>query len=533
MLVQRSVRVLFLILFISITYLFALDNLNTFIPLPELSELNYDYAELQNWQMPLDTLSSDYGINISKAESRCNWLPQTKQLTNRLLLSTSQSKIVNNSSLNGVFYQKLKRGEDPINRGQIGLFNNYPPLHLFLAIGNYRLQAGEGLCLGRYQTSQYNQQELIYPAQGLSHPALTGIAAKVNLLNTDIVLWMSQTKRLARIDNGQITTLYESSLSTYTNKDNVMESTDGIIANYAYKQHNIGAYYYSQSHNYSFSDSTAAKVKHVPGLYAEARCKPYIVGIEAVSADYKIAKALRFEYHLKDFHQSLHYFYRPQLQAMSYAKTEQVFGQKTGCEELSWDIEYQCNAHLSLIGRMAMVKDIAADTDIHWKERLILSAIWHNHDMQTGLTYYRFRKDAIPVFDTLQTDILPMQNRLKGSWKQKLAKDLDYSISCQYNHYRDNKLSQNGIMLNQTLNCRYARADFALSFLIWSNQKNYNQSSELLDNEDYLAQAETDSAFKVNVKYLLFNKYRLSIQSYIPVKHTGTQSYNCSISAAL
>jgi len=523
---------LFLIIILLVSSpLFAQDNQNTLLPLPELSELNYDNAELLYWQMPADTLFSQNKMCFDRAEYRFNWLPQSEQLTNRLILSSSQIAKTNYPALNAVFYQKLKQGAKPVNLYQGNLFYHNSKILKTLALGDFRLKAGAGLCLGSYQASQQNRNDMIYPASGLSHPALTGFAAKFNLFHTDIVGWLAQTERLANIENNRITSLYESSLSTLTNKDKVAEKTGGVIANFSLRKHNIGTYYYHQSLNYDWSDTLIANAEDVYGLFGTAVFKPVTFNFETFRVKELTAKAFSLEQQTGNFKQSFHYIYRPLTRNLSYSKTEQVFGQKIDCEELSWDLRYKQTAHLTWISRVAMVKNISAETDLHWKERLILSALWHNRDMTSGLTYYRFRTDAVPVLDTLAFDILPVQNRIKGTWKQKVASDLSYALTCQYQHYRDKKLSKNGIMLNQSLNYSISKCDVAISLLIWSNQTNRYQASELMEEDDYLTGSNTDSAFRIGVKYIICNQYRLAIQAYRPNHHSNNQAYNCSISA--
>jgi hypothetical protein len=525
-----SIFIRFAIMIVYTCPLIAQNNDFSYTPLPELSELNYDNAELLYWQMPADILLSSKGMQISKAESRFNWLPLTEQFTTRLLLSKSDLSSAGLPAYNAIFYQKLKQTANPINLGQIGLFYHNPRLLKTLAIGNFRLKAGEGLCLGSYQASHQNQSDLIVPAQGLSHPALTGFAARLNLIRTDLVFWLSQTQRLASMENNRITSLYESSLSINATKDRVSERTGGIVANYSRKKYNLGAYFYHRSLNYEWSDSLIAKAEDGYGLFGETDFKPVTLAFETFSSGDKIAKAIRIEHQTKGLTQSLHYFYRPSVQHLSYAKTEQVFGQQTGCEELSWDFRYKPAAGLTLISRVAMVKDLTAEADTHWKERLILSGVWHNQDRQCGLTYYRFRKDAIPLADTLYADLLSIQNRIKGNWNQKVASGLSYALSCQYQHYRDKKLSKNGVKLNQSFNYSFSGLSVTGAFLIWSNQKNQYQASELLDEDEYLAQSTAGSAFKISVKYMINNNYRLHIQFYRPIQNDAYQTLNCSVS---
>lgn len=524
--------IVLLIFFSFVSPLFAQDTLKTYIPLPELIELNYDNIELQNWQIPADTLQTWHGINFSQAEARMNWLPRTNQMTNRLLLSTSPTEYENYPQLQSIIYQKLRRGETPVNRLQAGLLYNHSPSHLSIMIGNFRLQAGEGLCLGSYQAANHTKQKILYPATGLSHPALTGFAANLNLFRSELAFWLSDTQRQAKLNNGKIINLYESSLVDISNKEHVSERTSGIIASHSIQKQTIGAYYYHHSLNYGYSDYLLQPVNQIYGIFGDIKFKSLKLGLETNLANDRFAKAIRIDNYQSNFNQSFHYIYRPSSYSLPYAKTEQIFGQNTGSEELSWDIRYKQTPNLTLISRIAMVKDLSSEATTHWKERLILSADWHNKYRQTGLTYYRFRKDAVAVYDTLYTDILPIQNRIKGYWKQDIVNNLNYSISCQYQHYQDKKLSKNGISTSQTFSYDFKKLKIAFSFLNWSNQKNVYQSSELMDNVDYLAQSDTDSAFKLNFKYLLFNKCRVNFQSYIPVKHTDTQSYICSISTS-
>jgi hypothetical protein len=291
-------------------------------------------------------------------------------------------------------------------------------------------------------------------------------------------------------------------------------------------------YYYRQSLAHVFADSLLIPVSHLLGAFGTLQIKPLTLGFEAFPLHKQLAKAIRVEQQQKDFMQAFHYIYRPETQPLSYSKTLQIFGQKTAKEELSWDIRYKQSSGLTLTSRIAMVKDLSAITDIHWNERVILSAYWHNQSRTAGITYYRFRKDAVPALDTLYSEFLPVQNRIKGSWKQDITEDLSYSINCQYQHYRDNKLSKNGISFNQSFDYTKGKLDCSLALLIWANQKNLYQDSELLYNDDYLAQSDTDTAFRVSVKYLMFNNYRLILQAYRPNHYITKQSYNFSLSAS-
>ncbi len=495
--------------------------------LPELTELNYDNLELQNWQ-PLEEITY-YKKTKSNIESRFNWLPDKEQLVSRLLFSSGTAYQMGVPYISGIFYNKVIERENPVLAGQIGLITNFNKLLKTLALGNFRLQAGEGLCLGSYSSQSRGQNSYIQPAHSLSHPSLTGAAAQLNMNKFNLIGWISQTQRTANLRDDKITYLYESNLYADNVQDRINENTNGIIALFIGSDFQLGSYYYHQSHEHSFADSTFTPVEDVYGLFTSYNTKSLGLGTETTLANDKFSRALRFDYRQKKITNTIRYFYRPNIYPLPYAKTALIFGQKTGSEELSWDISYKPVTHLNLISRIAAVKDLTGKTDTHWKERIILSAKWSEKDWQSGIIYYRFKKDAVILYDSLFTDILPTQNRWRANWKQKITSSLDYSLICQYQHYLDQKVSKNGISLQQSVAYDIDKISANLTFLIWSNQKSVLQAEELLTGEDYLSQSDTDSAFRISVNYKFSNLLKLYCNYYRPVKHQENQSLwlNC------
>lgn len=492
--------------------------------LPELTELNYDNLELQNWLPIYDAYKFYLTNNKTNIESRINLLPHKEQLVSRLLFSSGTASQRGVPYISGIFYSKVKDSENPVLAGQIGLITNFKILLKTLALGNFRLQAGEGLCLGNYSSQSRGQNSYIQPAHSLSHPSLTGAAAQLNMNKFNLIGWISNTQRTANLKDGKITYLYESNLYADNVKERINENTDGIIGTFTRSGFQLGSYYYHQSQEHGFADTTFTPVDDVYGLFASYQTKTIKLGMETALANDRFSNAFRFEYKQKLITNSIRYFCRPNIYPVPYAKTAQIFGQKTGSEELSWDMSYKLISHLNLISRIAAVKDLTEITDTHWKERIIFSAKWSEKDWQSGITYYRFKKDAVLLYDTLFTDILPTQNRWRLNWKQRITNSLDFSLACQYQHYLDQRVSKNGISLQQSVAYGINKISVNLSFLIWSNQKNVIQTEELLTGEDYLSQSDTDSAFRISLKYQFSNLLKLYCRYYRPIKHQERQS---------
>lgn len=516
-----------IILFLSILlcFCFAQEILNVEIELPEITELTYDEIELQNWQVSTPDADLIHFKPVIKLQTRHNYQPDNDLLTSRLIFSATNSINLLSPVLNGIAYQKLQKINEPVNLYQLGLTLHPQSFIKTVTIGSFRLYAGEGLCLGSYNTPAKNKSNFIYSAQGLSHPALTGFTTQFHYKRIDLVGWASQTSRIAILQDNLISRLYESSLTITDNKDTTPEKTAGVIVASQHKNYHIGALYYHQAYNYDWSEAPPRPIENLVGIFADYNKKPIQIGAEVNLANEKTAQALNFRYQSKAVSQNLRYFLRPNWQKPSYSKTQQIFGQTAGNQEISWDISYKPMQRLTLSSRIAAFRDLINTTDTAWKERLIFAAKWHEKDWQSGLTWYRYRKTAIPVYDTLQTDLLPTQNRIRADWAKQITIAVQFSVTCQYQHYLDQKITKNGFSLQQGISYNTKPLDFEVSFLSWTNQKSLYQPTELLTYDELLLQSDSDTAFRANVKYNFSKNLSLNLSAYRPNKRVSRQSY--------
>jgi hypothetical protein len=512
---------------------FAQNTLQLTTLLPELTELNYDNSEIADWLPAPESLYDSIHKPLFSLDSRHNWKPGERQLTSRLLLSAQSKTAASSYSLSSVFYQKLMRTASPFNRGQVSLLISSEGMVRHIALGNYRLQVGEGLCLGAYGVSQQPGNSFIIPAQGLSHPSLNGFALQLQQQRLSTVLWLSGTSRTASLEDGGITHLYESSLTSTGNKETVQEKTGGVIAAWQWPKLRLGAVYYHQSYDHSFTDTALASLQDLGGLFLNYTDTPVSLGLETNLAQHKLAQAFRLEYQLKGFYQSIRYFNRPECNPLPYDKTLQVFGQATGSRELSWDFSYKPMIRMTLSGRMAAFQDLTNATDTRWKERLIFAANWRERYWQSGITWYRFKKDAVAQFDSSSTGLLPTQNRFRAHWQQKLAAGLDYRLTGQYQHYLDQRVSRNGFSLQYALQYQFGKSELNLTFLTWSNQKSTYQPSESPSDEELLLQSDSDSAFRLRAGHRFNSRYSLSLSAYRPNRQVARQYYNLNLQADL
>jgi hypothetical protein len=503
------------------------------VSFPELTELDYDTLEMQN-NLPDETVPRADTLRLHlKLETRHNWKPSQDQLTNRIIISPYERKASSAPHVYAIEYQKLDKHDNPINFGQIGLFLGYKKYLKTLALGNYSLQAGEGLCLGAYNPSARRQSLYIHPNYNLSHPALNGFAAEIYLLGFSWVAWLSQSERIATTTGQKITRLYESNLTDTDNKDKVQQGTHGLIADFKGNKGNLGAYWYSQEFSLEFADSTYVPLKNAYGIFASYLPQPFSIYLEAGMADKKTAKAIKLGYDMSPVYHTLQYIYRPDVYPMSFSRTEQVFGQKTGSEELGWDVRYRLSPKWAVSNRIAMVRDLASDADSRWKERQILTLENHAGNHNAGLAYYRFRKDAVPFSDTLVTEILPTQHRLKAFWRQEISKPLSYKVTCQYQHYLDQKWTKNGFSMQHALQFNYAKTGFGVAYTSWVNQKSLYQPVDLPSDDELLVMGDSDSAFRIYFKRSIGDSFSVNLNAYRPLHKVSRQSLGLNLQAQI
>jgi hypothetical protein len=526
-----SYLAIILLLLALCTSAFAVDSLYVMQDLPEITELEYDTLELQYWLADQSFLQSKQYQHQLKLDSRHIYKPDAEQLTSRFLLSASSASATSlPTSVTGLLYQKLRKNYETVNQYQFSLFAHPGKVLKTISLGHFRLQAGEGLVLGSYQKSKASNA-LIIPAQGLSHPALTGAAIQASLLNMELALWLSQNSRVANVQAEQIHQLYESSLITTNNKETALEKSSGLVTGYFGKNLHLGGYYYQQSYNYTFSDADIYIPHNTSGIFGELKLKPIKLGFETNKLESKYSRALSLEYKDKGLTHNLKYFYKPQALPFAYAKTQQVFGQKTGMEEISWDCVTRFPADYMLTTRIAAVKDLTGQAESRWKERLIVSIRKKEVLRSTELTLYRYRKETLSVHDTTSAELLSIQHRIKAQLQQQLSHKLRYHLSCQYQHYLAQKFIKNGFSLQQSIHYNTPKTDIGLAFTAWTNQKSIYQSTELLSADEMLIQADTDTALQLKLSQKIGKSMALHLNIYRPFQHTSKQSYGLQISA--
>ncbi len=498
---------------------------------PELTELSYDDYDLKVW-LP----KPGYNASLQKEpalllETRHNYIPHRKYLTNRFLLIPEHNTTGFVPNAYVVYYQKLRKAYYPENIGQAGLFFTSAGLVKQVVLGSYSLKAGEGLCLGNH-SSKNNENYGIYKAFTLSHPVMSGAAVQLQYHKLEGVIWLAQTERLAAMEGDKILKLYESLISDLKDKDKIQEKTNGIITSYSYRKNKLGFHYYRQDYSKQFADSTLIPVSDVFGIWGLFKSREYSLSAEADLIDNKLAGGGNFKYHNRKWVHTLRYIYRPDTGPLSFSRTKQVFGQKTGAQEISWDAQYAPAEHLILMTRIAAYNELNRDIETKWKERLILSAEWRDNTHRTGLTWYRFQRDAVSAYDSLGTEILPTQNRLKAHWYQDLNCFLEVGSVIQYQHYLDRNFSKNGFTLQQFLLYRYKTLRAKITYLGRVNQKSSYVPSEYLADEELLLQGGSDSALRLKADYRIGKLIDLGLGTYFPFKKTESRSFSLNLRTA-
>lgn len=510
--------------------LYAADSLEVSSTLPEITELEHDTLELQYWHPDENLWHEKAFLKHLKLDTRHTYKPVTEQLTSRIILSgMDKSTYQAFPRVHALFYQKVQQNSDPTNLAQIGLFVSHQNVLQKLSLGNFRLHVGEGLTLGSYQGHK-SKADIIQPAQGLSHPALTGFAGHAQISKLDFVGWLSKTSRVAYINNSKIEKLYQSSLVVSDSKETALESTKGVVTGYFGQRLNLGGYMYQQSYNYDFADVDLCVPQHAYGFFGGYQHKPVSLGFESLLMQKKANRAVRLEYKTPELAQSFRFFYKDDTMPFAYARTEQIFGQQTGVEELSWDSITKPFAGIFITTRVAMVKALSGSSDSRWKERLIVSIRYKEQMRSTDITLYRFKKDALTTLDTLWADVLPTQHRIKAQVEQKLMQKLKYKTACQYQHFQGKKVLNNGFSMQHSLSFNTSTMDAHIAFIAWSNQKNLYQLTESLTTDELLIQADTDTALKLALRQKIGKTARLSLGIYRPLKHLSKQTYSLSIS---
>jgi hypothetical protein len=502
-----------------------------FFDYPELTELTFDDYDLEGWLPDTENyvrLAKRPGLRL---ETRHKYIPGRDYLTNRFLLIPERKNAGFVPNAYVVYYQKLRKAYYPENLGQAGLFFNTKGLVSQVVLGNFSLKAGEGLSLGCSNARGWGQ-DLINPAFTLSHPVLSGAAVQLKYHDLESVVWLSQTERLATMEGDKIVRLYESLISDLKDKDKIQEKTNGIIVKYSHGTYYMGAHYYQQDYSKLFADSTFNPVSDVLGLWGSIKQKRYTFSAEASLIDDKAALGGSFSSHTWSLSHTLRYIYRPETGPLSFSRTKQIFGQRTAAQEISWDSQYAPTEHLILMSRIAAYNELNQDIETKWKERLILSADRRDNTYMAGLTWYRFQRDAVSAFDSLGSEILPTQNRLKAHWYQDLSRFLKVGSVIQYQHYLDQNFSKNGFSLQQSVDYKFVKAHVKLSFLGWVNQKSSYQPSEDQADEELLIQAGSDSALRLQLDYRFNNAIDLGLGTYFPFKNTASRSFQLNLKTA-
>lgn len=507
-------------------------SLNAFSTYPELTELNYDNYEIDNWMPHGGVVYPNLKRPTLGVDLRSAWQPEAGSLINRCILTARSIKLNSYPDITVNAYQKMIEGEEPLNRWQANLHTGRHRVLKHFTLGSFRMQAGEGLCLGSYFPYDKGGISLISPSQGLSHPNLTGAALQVEKFKVNLAAWLSQTERYALLEEGRIIRLYESGLISDSDKDRIQEQTGGLIAAYAKDDLELGGYLYSQSYNRAWADTTLQSFKQTAGLFGSYAYKVNQLRLEACLLKDKVAGTVQYRFFHPNFNQRLSYYYRPETIPLSYARTRQIFGQQVGVEECSWDAGFSFNTHYYLTGRIAAVRDLTGKADNSWKERLILTGMWQQTGTKVRLSYYQYRKDIFTYSDSLSSDLLPLQKRLRADWEKTLARGIKYNLACQYQHYLDRKISKNGFSLQHSVTYGRLRSDYKLTFIGWVNQKSSYQPSELLQDDELLLQADSDSALRLTAAWKLSRALKLGLNAYHPFGKARLRSYRASLQTA-
>lgn len=499
---------------------------------PELTELQYEKKEALSWQINSERLFFFYNEPAGRFQARQNWQPSSRHLTSRYFLQSNVPENISAPDLYLLFAQNLSDAEKPLNFGQVCVQLHGQNWLREIALGNFRLQAGEGLCLGNCGNSITAPVISLHPAPGLSHPSMNGAAIQTQFQALQTVIWFSSTSRLAHLQEGKISRLYESSLTDYSNKETVSERSGGALAAYNFRHLQFGGLFYSQNYDHPFVPDTDFVPNRVSGIFLKAEHSPLIFNWEADWNERQTAQAAKLTFLQSNLHQSLQFIQRPNSFPLPYDYTSQVFGSQSGKRELSWDITYRPVKILTLKGRFAAVNDLTETSDTKWKERTVLSSEWHEQNWRYSMTWYRFQKDALAVQDSVYRDLLPQQNRLQLNWRQRISPNLDYNITCQYQHYLTQNFTKNGISLLYGLAYHQKTTDWRLSFLTWTNQKSNYQPMDYPSDEELLLQSDTDSAFRFQFRQRLNKVISFAFSAYRPLKNISKQTYGLNLQAA-
>ncbi len=502
-------------------------------PLPELTELDYERAEVQTWLPAQDSLTHFLSDRPHQLEARLNWRPGDRALTSRMLLSARGERKAGQPELNGVFYQSVQKGEIPAIRIRLGLQATTRSWLRSFYIGHFRLQAGEGLCLGAYGGGDRQAGRMVYPAPGLSHPALTGVAAQAAFGRLEFTGWISNTLRYATLEDGMVSRLYESDLVDPSTKGRAAERTGGLIAAYRLGRLDFGALCYSQCLDQSAADAASDYPGQAGSLFGSYQFKPLTVSLETLWAGEHPACALRIGHESARLAQAWQLVSGPDGGKLSYARTRRVFGQSAAGRELSWDIRYRLVSKITLTARIAARDGLSGEADSGRKQRTVWSAAWRDSGRESGLTWYRFSRDSAALTDSAGAGLLPVQNRVKVFWAKEISPRISYRAACQYQHYRDLKLAKNGFSLQQTLHYRHGRLEAGLTFQTWADQQSVYQATDIPSDEELLLQADSDTALRLSLACPVKARAGFSLYVYLPFRRAGRRSFRLGLQARL
>ena len=519
---------------LSTAFLSASGPDSSLVVLPEITELNYDLTERLEWQPSAFTdWNHPYAL-----EGRIFYRPDLNYAASRLLLFPGKRAKADNAYIKLLGYHKLRQQDKPYQVGRAGLYSQSSGVIRSFAIGSFTLSAGEGLCLAIEDRNKSGSGQTILPVSALSHPSFTGAAFTAGYRQTTVTAWLSATNRLALLDDNRISHLYISDLVDPAGKDIVQETSSGFILNSdllseKHRLARLGGFFYQQSFVHYFSTNSYDRKRQISAIFGLLRHKALELGFETDLEADKPAWAVQSGYNSELLKQILRYYNRPAVLYPSYSQTRQIFGQQTGCEEISWDSICEITKEVDLTVRIAAVKYFADSSSTRWKERAILAIKAHKPSWQAGLNYYRFRKDLIAAYDSLEEAVLPTQNRFKAFWKQEFSQALSYSMSCQYQHYLDRKFTKNGFALQHSFAYKGKKADCNLAFITWTNQKTAYTSTDLLTDDELLLQADSDSALRFHISYHFVPSFKVSASIYRPFRDIATQAYSLNLQITL
>lgn len=518
---------------------------SSFPILPELTELSAETAEITKWGYrisPILTYSNaayDYSV-----DTRNYLTPATRQLISRQDFKMSNDV----SRLTASYYEKYAAGSPTKHTGAFQLSHYGNPQLRLMILGMYNVHLGEGLAYGSNadNVTYLSNQPFPRAAHDISLPVLPykpyllGTAVRVRMRDYGWLSWLSAAPRRATISDGKISALTETAYWSDRSSGNVTQNVQGTAFTYYSKHLEAGTYISAQQFSRSFADTTLAQKSGAIGIFGSATGHPLGLDFEINSTaralfasnsliNQQLARAIRFTYSQKQLNQNLRYLYRPDTGIVGFARPVQVFGNQSGREEISWDVVYHPLDKLFLTGRFAAFRELQADSDLRWKDRQILSLRWKCDQREVTVNYYRYRRSAVPVNDSLYSDLLPTQHRYRIKWSQKILPGLKYHITCQYQQYTAAQADRNGFNMIHSLTASGSKLHAELAVQSWSNQKSIYTVSDPQSDDEYLCTTDRGSALRMALNAIIRNNLTIDLSASRPLEHPSRQTLRLNI----